>query len=516
MRKLIKISTLIISILLIFSLLSACKTAEDTEETTKATTMEETTMEETTMAMPKGSFVGWPTMWREDSPDQEWMEDISPITFTIFYNSVVTDDWKWGSTKTSAFITEQTGVTLDVQFASDKSDNELILMMASGDKMPDFLHGVHATFPILNEIIEGGFAAKVNELIDEYAPQTWDIMDPFIAEFSKMEDGNIYYIVRQAQTLGLFDNDFVTINGSMAARLDILDDLGYKQEEVTTSAIFEEILEKFMQNADKYPEVEYPIFIGSTSIASGTFGALFGLPSILSGTPVAYNKDTDKLHFWFDSEEGRSTLKYFNQLYQKGYIKAEAFIEEDARSLFQTGKVFFHFSGNVVQSVNAKGDLREALGSETAEYAAIGPFTVTGDPWITTYFPAFPTRRWVTIITTDNHTPERAIEFMQYLMSDEGNAVVWWGLYGEDWIEKTDPETGVKYPEKIGVAKDFSGDFSSLHKLGLYDWRTMFLANDSTYDLLGVYDKRFNPETANAFKGTVPWTKSTSTRQTNY
>ena len=61
-----------------------------------------------------------------------------PVTLTAFVNSVMMPtDWKWGDDPTSQKITELTGVTLDIQYATTTDNMELNTMLASGEKLPD-------------------------------------------------------------------------------------------------------------------------------------------------------------------------------------------------------------------------------------------------------------------------------------------------------------------------------------------------------------------------------------------
>ncbi len=79
---------------------------------------------------------GWPTVYKENPENLEWMEDTSPVTLTMFKGEVITDGWNWGDDRVTEYITERTGVKLDVQFAQSSDNNELTLMLASGRNRP--------------------------------------------------------------------------------------------------------------------------------------------------------------------------------------------------------------------------------------------------------------------------------------------------------------------------------------------------------------------------------------------
>ena len=131
---------------------------------------------------------GWPTVYKEDPEHLEWMDDTSPITLTMFKGEVITDGWNWGDDRVTEYITERTGVKLDVQFAQSSDNNELTLMLASGEKLPDIIATVYPSSIQYNEMIQGDYIHKIDELIDEYCPSMWDLLYPEEIEFSKMED----------------------------------------------------------------------------------------------------------------------------------------------------------------------------------------------------------------------------------------------------------------------------------------------------------------------------------------
>ena len=81
-----------------------------------------------------------------------------PVTLTAFKNGVaMPPDWEWGDDPTSKRITELTGVTVEVQYAATTDNTEINTMLASGEKLPDFVitdaHG-----PVRNMMVDQGFA----------------------------------------------------------------------------------------------------------------------------------------------------------------------------------------------------------------------------------------------------------------------------------------------------------------------------------------------------------------------
>ena len=266
-----------------------------------------------------------------------WMHHTDPVTLDVYVNSMVTDDWQWGNDPTTQYITERTGVTLNMRYASDSEGTELNLMLAGGDELPDIFQQIAPSAAIIGQMLTGNYLACAEDLINEYAPEFWDLYTPYQKTYATFtEDGKMWGFVNGYELDG--ENHYGYMHGYLACRADILEELGFSNLEVKTLDDFLDVLEAFkaVWKTD-YPEIVYPILM--TSI-NGQFSAIYG--QVAANSSLRYDVANDKPYFWFESEAGYNTLKLYNQLYRDGLYPEENIITTDDKiDLMGSGKVLF-------------------------------------------------------------------------------------------------------------------------------------------------------------------------------
>ncbi len=160
----------------------------------------------------------------------EYMADTSPITIQFWQNT-----WggcrpavRWDDGMVSQFITQQTGVTLDMEVLEGEEDEVLAPMIASGD-LPEMLAFGNYTSPLLQQIIDAGMVHAIGDLIDEYAPKTWDLVPPAYHTYHTADDGKMWYwagFMYYAEVMEAFEEinvPFTSGEGIMFTRRDILE-----------------------------------------------------------------------------------------------------------------------------------------------------------------------------------------------------------------------------------------------------------------------------------------------------
>ncbi|MDW7655823.1 MAG: hypothetical protein SCM11_01475 [Bacillota bacterium] len=506
-RKLTRVLSLVSIITLLMIVFSGCTqtatTTTATGSTTAATTTKATTTGATTTGGQTGAPSEFPMIYRETPGSMEWMSDTSPITLTMFSNNFISDDWHWGKDRITQYITERTGVTVDIEFPPDTTGNRLTLLLASGDKLPDLFTNISATSMQYREMIDGAYVHALDELIDEHCPTLWDMLYPEEIEFSSESDGHIYFLTKQFVPIALSQSPYYVMNGIVGQRLDVIKALGYEHLDITTTDKFIEVLEAFTNKASDWSEINYPVWVSPVSLAAGAFNGMFGgVSNYVGALPIRYNMASDSLYFWFDSEAGIEELKFFNQLYRQGYLLEAAFLETEIPDLITAGKMLFFMKGNTWEMNSYNGALAQNI--EGAEYAPSFPFTAPGTgSWQTFQSMLNPMTRPTTLISVDCEDPGRAIKFLQYMKSEEAHLLATVGIYEEDWELAYDNE--VPYPKPIGAAAEAYGDFSALMELGIYNHPKTWMCLDSTYDHISAYNSRLDPKTQNLTRGRTAW-----------
>jgi len=409
-----------------------------------AATPDAATAEEESIALTAAPS-GITEMIKADPEDMLWMRDISPVKLSVFMNFIEGGGGylysPWGADPTTAWITERTGVTLEVEFAPDTEGTRLNLMMASGEKLPDIIHGVSFNSPIASQLISGGYVLAAEDLINEYAPEFWDIYEPFQKDFLTI-DGKMWSFSN-----GLFldgDYPYGYMYGYIQGRTDVLDAVGYDYLGIKTLDDFYAVLERFDEIRDQFPEVQFPIYIKGIR---SQYASIFG--DVGSGN-IKYNEAEDSLYFWWENDAGRKVIELFNDFYLRGWLHEETIVTtNDVRDDLRAGKSIFYFEGNTWAAwLGAPIE----NGNPDAWWTGMYPFSAVGEPMMRIYKGVNDAVncRW---ITADSENPVRALGFLEYMSTVEGSTTIHKGKYGEHWEVGYDKDNN-PYPKAIGAARE--------------------------------------------------------------
>lgn len=365
-------------------------------------------------------------------------DSTEPVTLSLFINM----DWYWvdsfGGRPVDDEITKRTGVTLDVTKAADQQQ-QLAVLIGSGD-LPDMVY--NGTKKLEPELVKHCYS--YNELIEKYAPDFE--VEPIIVANNTMPDGNFYCIKNNYSTPEEYAEDnprFVATPGAstLHIREDIMEELG--NPELNTLEDFEEILVKV---TEKYPNM-HALALGPDGYGESYFKMMFGLKS---GDAGVYEED-GKIKYKVRDPKYVETYKYLNRLYRKGCIKPESLIYkyEDYQQAITSGNVFA-----AVRAVDESGKANRAFKEAGLPYKMTIVNKMLSDEggivndnigWAGVY------------ITKNCKKPDRAIKFVQFLRSDEGQKLSCWGIEGEHYT--LTPEG---YPEMTPEMKELYQDYDNM------------------------------------------------------
>jgi len=341
-----------------------------------------------------------------------------PVELDIFVNHPWFPVKEW-SGSIPQLITEKTGVKLNVTVAAD--DKQLPLMIASGD-LPDLIF----TSTELDRLADSAISYSWNELIQKYAPDFK--VDATRIAINTAADGNFYTIRNNFATQEEWDAspNAIISPGALGFRQDIMEELG--NPALRTLEDLENILG---QVKAKYPDM-IPLLLDK-NWGSYYFKYQFGIPTV---TTNLYEQD-GVVSYFVNHPNTLDYYKYINRLYRNGYITGENFAFKDTlrdNDYVQKGLVFAEVDNvNDIDNMNSQitlGDnyklthLVNPLGTDTKYYnASVG--------WSGVF------------ITKENSNPEASIKFMQYMFSEEGQKLGFWGIEGKHykWNEEK------QYPE---------------------------------------------------------------------
>lgn len=116
-----------------------------------------------------------------------WKTNTDPIKFSLFHNMTWAPMEVWGQDHVSQQVTKDTGISFDVTIQSDSS--QLATYVATGE-LPDAVFVFGAANIAMMEDYEVSYAW--DELIDQYAPEMWDLLDKTDIQMATREDGHFY------------------------------------------------------------------------------------------------------------------------------------------------------------------------------------------------------------------------------------------------------------------------------------------------------------------------------------
>jgi len=127
--------------------------------------------------------------------------------------------------------------------------------------------------------------------------------------------------------------------------------------------------------------------------------------------------------------------KFMNSLYRNGYILAENFTYSNDQiddEYAKTGKAFAHMhTVSLAERNNAGSDYEFTMLPSALTDTAFNLGTGTGFSGV--------------YITKNNKNPEKSIQFLEYLASEEGKELVMFGIEGEQWEWHADGYPAFKY-----------------------------------------------------------------------
>ncbi|MCA1029516.1 extracellular solute-binding protein [Bacillus timonensis] len=415
-----------------------------------------------------------------------WQIDNSPITFDWYVNF----SWfasKWGEDAVSKYVTDKTGVSINFISPAGNEAEKMNTMIASGS-LPDFIT-IGWWEDAVKKMIEGELVLPLNELAENYDPYFFKVADGAKLEWYKQEDGNVYGYPNASSSPKDFDKykELKPSNQTFLVRKDMYEAIG--SPDMRTPEGF---LNALKAAKEKFPEVHgAPLIplglneftdVGNASL-EGYLQNFLAIPMEKDGN--LYDRSTDEEYLkWLKTlreandmgllakdifidkrpqmEEKISQGRYFAMLYQRSDLAAQqqALYANDPNSIY----------------IAVDGPANSNLDAPTLAGDSISGWTVT-------------------LISKDVKDKERAIRFLSYLISEEGQKDLYLGKEGLTY-EVVDGKPQFK-PEVLDLLNKDRAAFDQQFGAAYKYWMLM----DTNMNLQWV------PPTAEPFKQMEDWTK---------
>lgn len=351
--------------------------------------------------------------------------DVITLDWYVNYSWFVTD---WGENMVSQKFTEDTGVNINFITPMGNETNKLESLIDS-DSLPDIVT-IGWWEPQIQTMLDRDMVYPLNELADMYDTSFYDVTDDKVRDWYTMSDGNIYGYPNSTYTPDdLKENDNIPSNQTFLVRKDIYEAIG--SPDMSTPEGFYDAIVKAKE---MFPEVDgKPLLpIGSHEfVEDGCVSFDQYLQNFLA---VPYEKDGVKYDRKTDPEYIR-WLKLFRRLCSEGYITDDIFVDRRTQTSEKISQ------GRYFCMLYQRTDLADqekvlyASDPDKIYIAVDGPRNSNGDDPV---LPVNGITGWtLTYVSKNCKDPEKAIKFIDHMLSEEGQKLIYLGIEGVTY-EMTD------------------------------------------------------------------------------
>lgn len=362
----------------------------------------------------------------EASSSGETADDKSPITFEYFNADGKNGNW---DNPVAKAITEATGVTLDVSYpvASQGDAKEDVALMIANDEYPDMIYAKGSA----TDLYQAGALIDMTDLIEKYGP---NIKKMYGAEMEKLkwsqDDPGIY----QLSYAGV-NQKTLTTGGSCQIQWAALKENDYKYPKTLDE--YEKMIKSYLA---AHPKTEDGLdMIGITMSASDwhwmiTLGNPAGLIADASPDNGQWIIDDEyNVHYKHVTDEEKEYFKWLCRMYNEGILDPNFATQTDDDYIAKVA------SGRVVAITDAEWHYSQCEATLVADgkvdqtYVGL-PVTLREDQVEKALLYQGTTVGRGIGITKSCEDPVRAIKFLDYLCSDEGQILYHWGIEGENYF----------------------------------------------------------------------------------
>jgi putative aldouronate transport system substrate-binding protein len=314
-------------------------------------------------------------------------------------------------------IIKKTGVTPQIEKPATDDNQKLNILIAS-DNLPDVIT-LDKNDINVGKLTSGGKVHCLNDLIEEYAPDMYNNIEPEYFKYHKYTDGKNYYFTNFIETdYCLQQPYYYRADTSLPIAMiqkEIYEALG--KPDVTTPDGFFNMLKDIKS---KYPDL-IPFYEGHYNPDTDFFkmyepsGNLYLLGQFGLGR---YDVSNGKVTSVVRNSKFLDFIKYSNMLYREGIFAPEAFIDNSdvAEDKLKNAKfAVFVWNWEALRSAGSK-----------KEYVML--------PYFKTAIVNKAMSGWTaTVITKNAKDVKRVMDFFDFITTEEGRRLTTWGVEGITW-----------------------------------------------------------------------------------
>ena len=349
---------------------------------------------------------------------EQHAEDKVTLDWYINYSWFATP---WGENAVSRKITEDTGIS--IRFITPKgNESEKLDAMISADSLPDIVT-LGWWEPQVDMMIDNDMIYALNELADEYDAYFWEVTEESVRNWYTKEDGNLYAYPNSTYSPKDYEeNQNIGSNQTFLVRKDIYEALGCP--DMTTP---EGCQDAIRRAAQEYPEIDGNELIPIGAHVFDDTGCASFDQYLQNFLAVPYEKNGEYYDRDTDPDYIR-WLKMFRELGEEGYLKEDIFI--DKRVQMEEKLAQGRYFCMIYQRTDMEAQQKTLYNNnpDSIYIAVDGPKNSRGDDPI---LPGAGINGWtITLISKNCKRPDRAIEFLSYLLSEKGQKITYLGIEG--------------------------------------------------------------------------------------
>lgn len=363
-------------------------------------------------------------------------------------------------------ITEKTGVTVSATTPADDADTKLNLMIVNGD-LPDIITLTNET--LIKDMIDADLVWSIEEFFQTYLPEAEIINGKFpddVKESVNTKFGGWYSIpshILSADNREIWGNNSETgdiwlsadyrENGGVLFNKTIMDELGIKEEDLTTETKVLEAFEKVKQANLQVDGANVMVFLADGNSYNGgnwqSNGGALGTLAQFFGSMQFDGEGNFQSNYFNDSF--KHAVQFMNTCAQKGYINANDFTMDRAarEAACRSGRVFCFIGNTADTGFSEAGEWCSPgiIFSDGGETPTQASSSNVGSGWLQTF------------IYKKTKNPEAVASFLSYMTSNEG--LLTWN-YGDPATDYTEDEFGLIRRTEAGQEKADSAAVSGV------------------------------------------------------
>ncbi|WP_068613181.1 ABC transporter substrate-binding protein [Paenibacillus tuaregi] len=409
-------------------------------------------------------------------------DSLEPITLTYFSEDPSTN-WNNMKDEVGKVITQKTGVTLDAEFAVGDPVQKISLIAATGN-YPDLI----AAKADVGKLVDAGAIIDLTDLIDKHAPNIKKMLgDKIVRAKYSLDDPAIYAI----PTWSAVDEKKIKADEGFELQHRVVKEAGYP--EIRTVQDYEKVIKDYIT---KHPTDEN----GNKNIGLSLNADDWHMYQVTNSAFLTtggpndgeyyIDQNTHQATYHFRRPEEKDYFRWLNHMNAEGLLDPESFVQktDQFKAKIASGRVLGLADpewdyGDGQNALKAAGKFDQTYGHY--------PVTMSKEYKDTSFWPAGFDGGYGISISSKCKDPVRAIKFLDFLASEEGQILNNWGIEGKHYTVENGKRKII--PAVQERMDNDNAAFTKESGMGLY-WNMMVHYGDGIKDSTGNYFTRNYPE----------------------